>query len=60
MKVVLIHPSSGNQLLKVPPLGLAYLAAVLKKNNIPVKIVDLSVENVNPYTYLKHEKPNII
>ena len=60
MKVVLIQPSSGNQLLKVPPLGLAYIAAVLKKNNIEIKIVDLSVENVNPYTYLKHEKPNII
>jgi anaerobic magnesium-protoporphyrin IX monomethyl ester cyclase len=60
MKVLLIQPHSGNQSLKVPPLGLAYIAAVLKRNDIETKIVDLSIENINPRTYLKSEKPDII
>ncbi len=60
MKVVLIQPPSGNQSSKVPPLGLAYIAAVLKKNYIETKIIDLSVENINLYSYLKHENPKII
>lgn len=29
-----------------PPLGIAYIAAVLKKNNYPVKIIDSPVENL--------------
>jgi len=60
MKVVLIQPPSGNQSLKVPPLGLAYIAAVLKRNSIEAKIIDYSVENIDTRTYLKREKPNII
>jgi anaerobic magnesium-protoporphyrin IX monomethyl ester cyclase len=60
MKVVLIQPSSGNQSLKVPPLGLAYIAAVLKRNSIEAKIIDYSVENIDTRTYLKREKPKII
>jgi len=60
MKVVLIHPPSENQPLKVPPLGLAYIAAVLKRNKIETKIIDLNVENISLSKYLTKEKPDII
>ena len=60
MKVVLIQPPSGNQSLKVPPLGLAYITAVLKRNSVEAKIIDYSVENIDPSTYLKREKPDVI
>jgi anaerobic magnesium-protoporphyrin IX monomethyl ester cyclase len=60
MNVALIQPPSGNQSLKVPPLGLAYIAAVLKRNNVEAKILDLSVESIDPGTYLKREKPDVI
>ncbi len=60
MKIVLIQPQSGNPSLKVPPLGLAYIAAVLKSNHVEAKIVDLNVENVDLATYLSREKPEII
>jgi anaerobic magnesium-protoporphyrin IX monomethyl ester cyclase len=60
MKVALIQPPSGNPSLKVPPLGLAYLTAVLKKNDIETKIIDLSVENIDLSTYLSREKPEIV
>jgi anaerobic magnesium-protoporphyrin IX monomethyl ester cyclase len=60
MKVVLIQPPSGNPSMKVPPLGLAYITAILKRNDIEVKIIDLSVENINLGTYLAHEKPEVI
>jgi anaerobic magnesium-protoporphyrin IX monomethyl ester cyclase len=60
MKVVLIQPPSVNQFLKVPPLGLAYIAAVLKKNSIETKIIDLTVESIDPIAYLSKEEPDII
>jgi radical SAM superfamily enzyme YgiQ (UPF0313 family) len=60
MKVALIKPPSQNQPLKVPPLGLAYLASVLKENNIAVKILDLTVENTPLDAYLSKEKPDIV
>ncbi|MGD2066921.1 MAG: radical SAM protein [Candidatus Bathyarchaeota archaeon] len=60
MKVVLIQPQSGTPSLKVPPLGLGYIAAVLKKNNVEAKIVDLNVENINLNAYLSHQKPEVI
>ena len=60
MKVVLIQPPSGNQSLKVPPLGLAYITAVLKRNGIETKIIDLSVESIDLNKYLKREKPEIV
>jgi anaerobic magnesium-protoporphyrin IX monomethyl ester cyclase len=60
MKVVLIQPQSANQSLKVPPLGLAYIAAVLKKNNVEEKIIDLSVETIDPMAYLSKEEPDVI
>ena len=60
MNVVLIQPPSGNADLKVPPLGLAYITSMLKKNNIETKIVDLNAENINIGTYLSNEKPEIV
>jgi len=60
MKIVLIQPPSGTPSLKVPPLGLGYITAVLKRNHIEAKIVDLSVENIDLSTYLSLEKPEII
>ena len=60
MKVVLIQPPSGNQSLKVPPLGLAYITAVLKRSNIEAKIIDLNVESINISRYVSNEKPTVI
>ena len=58
MKVVLINPPSESLHFKVPPLGLAYIAAVLKRNDIETKIIDLNVENISLSTYLTKEKPD--
>jgi anaerobic magnesium-protoporphyrin IX monomethyl ester cyclase len=60
MSVLLIQPLSETQKLKVPPLGLAYLAAVLKKKKVAVKILDLNVKNTPLETYLTQEKPDIV
>ncbi len=60
MKVVLIQPRSGTPSLKVPPLGLGYITAVLKRNNVDVKIVDLNVENIDLTSYLGREKPEVV
>ena len=60
MKIVLIQPPSGNSSLKVPPLGLAYITSMLKRNHIEAKIVDLSAENSSLSTYLSREKPEVI
>jgi anaerobic magnesium-protoporphyrin IX monomethyl ester cyclase len=60
MKVVLIQPPSANQSLKIPPLGLAYIAVVLKKNNVEEKIIDLNVESIDLMAYLSKEEPDVI
>jgi anaerobic magnesium-protoporphyrin IX monomethyl ester cyclase len=60
MTVILIQPPCGNPDLKVPPLGLAYLASVLKRSHIEAKIIDLNVENIDLSTYLSREKPEVI
>ena len=48
MKILLINPPTGSIYyllrLKTPPLGLAYVAAVLKQAGHQVKIIDLNVE----------------
>jgi radical SAM superfamily enzyme YgiQ (UPF0313 family) len=59
MKILLVHPI-GNISLKVPPLGIAYIASVLKKNQIETQIVDLNVEELSLSEILKKRKPNII
>lgn len=48
-EIILINPPSPfliNQKC-FPPLGILYLAAVLEKNNIPVKVVDLAGDEDN-------------
>ena len=60
MTVSLIQPPCGNPDLKVPPLGLAYMASVLKRSHIDAKIIDLNVENIDLSTYLSREKPEVI
>ena len=60
MKIVLIQPPSGTPSLKVPPLGLGYITAVLKRNQLETKIIDLNIENSSLSTYLSHEKPEIV
>ena len=59
MKILLVHPI-GNKSLKVPPLGLAYIGSVLKKNQIETQIVDLNVEELSLSEILKNRKQNII
>jgi anaerobic magnesium-protoporphyrin IX monomethyl ester cyclase len=48
MKILLINPPAGSIYfmlrLKTPPLGLAYVAAVLEQANHQVNIIDLNVE----------------
>jgi anaerobic magnesium-protoporphyrin IX monomethyl ester cyclase len=62
MKILLINPPSGieNPLL---PLGLAYIAAVLEKNNIPVDVLDadaLRMTNKDIEKTILELKPEII
>jgi anaerobic magnesium-protoporphyrin IX monomethyl ester cyclase len=49
MKILLINPPAGSIYfmlrLKTPPLGLAYVAAVLKQAGHQVKMIDLNVES---------------
>jgi anaerobic magnesium-protoporphyrin IX monomethyl ester cyclase len=51
VKILLINPPAGSIYhflrLKTPPLGLAYIAAVLQKDGHMVKIADLNVEPLN-------------
>ncbi len=41
-KTMLLWPALGKSYNRCPPLGIAYLAAVLRENNLPVELVDLS------------------
>lgn len=48
---------------KVAPLGLAYIAGVLKKNGLEVKILDMTVEPLTKngfQRFLESYKPNIV
>jgi anaerobic magnesium-protoporphyrin IX monomethyl ester cyclase len=60
MKIALIQPPSRTPSFKVPPLGLAYITAVLKKNQNEAEIIDLNVENRSLSKYLSREKPEVI
>ncbi|UCC59028.1 MAG: B12-binding domain-containing radical SAM protein [Candidatus Bathyarchaeum sp.] len=60
MKIALIQPPSGTPALKVPPLGLGYITAVLKRSHIEAKVIDLNVENISLSTYLSREKPEVV
>jgi len=59
MKAALIQPL-GSPLFKVPPLGLGYIAAVLKRNGFEAKIFDLNVETSSLKEFLSLEKPEIV
>jgi len=66
MKVTLINPPITPQERygsvvkegggKQAPLGICYIAAVLKKNNIPVSIIDAEAENLTYNTIIKRLK----
>lgn len=58
MNIILINPKGSNFYGKmgaiIPPLGLAYMAAILRKNGHYVKLLDLGVERKRPTAdYLK-------
>lgn len=66
--VVLVQPNYGYQRESGawgvnPPLGLCYIAAVLEKNNISVKIVDANALNMSPQETqeeILRENPRIV
>lgn len=68
MKVLLVSPpseipSDKPNIISAPPLGLAYIAAVLEKNRIPVEILDCEILNMSwkKFTYkISTEQPNIV
>lgn len=63
MKVLLIAPPYPVNEFLAPPLSLAYLAAVLEKNNIEVKILDFIVTKYSDRLLkqeLKSFKPDLI
>lgn len=74
MKIVLINPPFGEAfsvgssrsikyvLNIIPPLGLAYLAAVLEKHNHRVEIIDFTVEIFTQdfFEKIKYDNPDII
>ncbi len=59
MKILLINPPAINFYhrvgLRMPPLGLAYVGAVLKKNGHEVKLIDLNVEKINYNAFPYHK-----
>jgi radical SAM superfamily enzyme YgiQ (UPF0313 family) len=69
MKVVLINPHTPRAEvteylgITVPPMGLAYLAAVLEREGYPVKIIDAQALRLNSSelrAQLEKERPDII
>ena len=64
MKVLLVYPPRGfNTKDLMPPLGLAYIAAVLEENNIKVEVVDAEVERLSWKALqkrYKESKPDVI
>lgn len=71
MKVLLINPSTFRSAYgeyaeaggKNPPMGLLYLAAVLRQNNIPVEILDAEIKNLTlaeTMAEIKRKRPDII
>jgi radical SAM superfamily enzyme YgiQ (UPF0313 family) len=59
MKSLLIQPP-GNSLFRVPPLGLGYVAAVLKQGGYDVEVLDLNVEPSVLDEFLSVERPSVV
>jgi anaerobic magnesium-protoporphyrin IX monomethyl ester cyclase len=59
MKSILVQPP-GNGLFKVPPLGLGYIAAVLKQRGFNVEVLDLNVEPSALDDFLSVERLSIV
>jgi radical SAM superfamily enzyme YgiQ (UPF0313 family) len=64
MKVLLVYPPRGfNTKNLMPPLGLAYIAAVLEEDDIKVEVVDAEVERLSWKALQKRceeSKPDVI
>ena len=66
MKILLLNPPPQrpeSASLSVPPLGLAYIAAVLRDQGYPVAIKDAYAENMSweeLAAYLQQERPDIL
>jgi anaerobic magnesium-protoporphyrin IX monomethyl ester cyclase len=59
MKSVLVQPPR-NSLFRVPPLGLGYVAAVLKQRGFDVEVLDLNVESSVLDEFLSVERPSVV
>jgi len=67
MNILLINPSFKRRIQKtervsptLPPIGLTYIAAVLRKNNFEVKILDLNVTKLNIIEYIEKFNPEVV
>ncbi len=70
MKILLVHPPNtsvykgiNREINKSPPIGLAYIAAVLKQNNFNVNILDAEAFNMNETETIKsilNENVNLV
>lgn len=65
MNVLLINPSRSlantNEATVYPPMGLAYISAILEKEDIKCKIIDLNLsKNINILNEVKEFQPNFI
>jgi len=63
--ITLVNPNANVEVVKrldisTPPLGLGYLAAVLRKEGFKVRIIDDMVENLSFDTLLKRLKKSIM
>jgi len=60
MKILLIRPRFRDFIYDDPPLGLAYLASVLRNTGNDVRICDLVVETCNPIVHIENFEPDIV
>ncbi|WP_290623688.1 MULTISPECIES: B12-binding domain-containing radical SAM protein [unclassified Archaeoglobus] len=63
--ITLLNPNANVEVVKrldisTPPLGLGYLAAVLRREGFKVRIIDDMVENLNFETLIKRVKNSIM
>lgn len=59
--ILFVNPKEhGHFFEKMPPLGLAYMAANIEKNGYTVKILDLEVSDGQFKSYLQEYKPDFV